>query len=307
MSAAYLAISYICNQKCSFCPCTKEEKTFKYMDFQKLKKSVYRLKNEIGITEVVLSGGEPTLHPYFLDIISYLNDMNVKVTLLTNAEKLYDKDFVEKITKRIKRSNLTVITTIHSQKEQLHEFINKSRGSFKRSINGLKNVNQVGFHTIVKHCITKENYIDLKEFFQFVDITFPKSVDMQLCSIDYCGLDEKIKNNYKVEFPQIRPYLESMFDQYIESKQNERVVYCFNIPLCSADPFYWKFFTPKAYGYEGYISPDKNGESKRAYNIDTNVGLYTTACKKCKANLLCAGTYRSAFELFGDSIVKPYI
>ena len=117
----------------------------------------------------------------------------------------------------------------------------------------------------------------------------------------------KIKNNYKVEFPQIRPYLESMFDQYIESEQNDRVVYCFNIPLCSADPFYWKFFTPKAYGYEGYISPDKSGESKRAYNVETNVGLYTTACKKCKANQLCAGTYRSAFELFGDSIVKPYL
>ena len=34
MNSAYLAISYICNQKCSFCPCTKEEKKFKYMDFQ---------------------------------------------------------------------------------------------------------------------------------------------------------------------------------------------------------------------------------------------------------------------------------
>ena len=28
MNSAYLAISYICNQKCSFCPCTKEEKIY---------------------------------------------------------------------------------------------------------------------------------------------------------------------------------------------------------------------------------------------------------------------------------------
>ena len=47
MNSAYLAISYICNQKCSFCPCTKEEKKFKYMDFQEVKDSVFRLKEEL--------------------------------------------------------------------------------------------------------------------------------------------------------------------------------------------------------------------------------------------------------------------
>lgn len=307
MNSAYFAISYICNQKCSFCPCTKEEKSFKYMDFYQLKKCVDQLKDEINITQVVLSGGEPTLHPKFLDIISYLNDLNVRVTLLTNAEKLYDIEFVKEISKRIKSNGLTVITTIHSHEEQLHEHVNDSKGSFGRSIEGLKNVDQLGFHTIVKHCITKENYMDLKEFFQFVDKTFPQSVDMQLCSIDYCGLDEKIKNDYKVEFPQIRPYLESMFDKYIESKQNNRLIYCFNMPLCSADPSYWKFFTPKSHGYEGYICPNRDGELKQSYNVESNVGLYTKACKKCKANKLCAGTYQTAFELFGDSIVKPYI
>ena len=169
------------------------------------------------------------------------------------------------------------------------------------------NVNQAGFHTIVKHCVTKENYTELKEFFQFVDNTFPQSVDMQLCSIDYCGLEEEIKNNYKLEFPRMRPYLEKMFDKYLEKGEPGRLVYCFNMPLCSADPFYWRFFTPKSYGYEGYVSPNRDGKSQRAYNVDSNVGLYTNACKKCKANQLCAGTYRTAFELFGDSIVKPYV
>ena len=101
--------------------------------------------------------------------------------------------------------------------------------------------------------------------------------------------------------------LEKMFDKYLEKGEPGRLVYCFNMPLCSADPFYWRFFTPKSYGYEGYVSPNRDGKSQRAYNVDSNVGLYTNACKKCKANQLCAGTYRTAFELFGDSIVKPYV
>ena len=199
MNSAYLAISYICNQKCSFCPCTKEEKKFKYMDFQEVKDSVFRLKEELGIMEVVLSGGEPTLHPNFFDIISYLDSMNIKITLLSNAEKLDDINFVREISNRINSNNISVITTIHSQTEELHERVNGSKGSFRKTIRGLVNVNQAGFHTIVKHCVTKENYTELKEFFQFVDNTFPQSVDMQLCSIDYCGLEEEIKNNYKLE------------------------------------------------------------------------------------------------------------
>ena len=105
----------------------------------------------------------------------------------------------------------------------------------------------------------------------------------------------------------MRPYLEKMFDKYLEKGEPGRLVYCFNMPLCSADPFYWRFFTPKSYGYEGYVSSNRDGKSQRAYNVDSNVGLYTNACKKCKANQLCAGTYRTAFELFGDSIVKPYV
>ena len=55
------------------------------MDFQEVKDSVFRLKEELGIMEVVLSGGEPTLHPNFFDIISYLDSMNIKITLLSNA------------------------------------------------------------------------------------------------------------------------------------------------------------------------------------------------------------------------------
>lgn len=306
MNSAYLAISYICNQRCSFCPCTKEEKSFRYMDFQELKNSIEKLKNELEITEVVLSGGEPTLHPNFLDIISYLNELEIKITLLTNAEKLYDRKFVDEISNRISVTNFTIITTIHSQDESAHECVNGSKGSFIRSIEGLKNVAQTGFHTIVKHCITKENYKELKEFFLFVDKKFPETVDMQLCSIDYCGLNEETKNDYKVEFPKIRPYMESMFDEYLLKEKNKRLIYCFNMPLCSADPFYWRFFTPKSQGYEGYISPNKEGESQRAYNVDSNVGLFTKVCEQCKANQLCAGTYKTAFELFGDSIVKPY-
>ena len=262
MNSAYLAISYICNQKCSFCPCTKEEKKFKYMDFQEVKDSVFRLKEELGIMEVVLSGGEPTLHPNFFDIISYLDSMNIKITLLSNAEKLDDINFVREISNRINSNNISVITTIHSQIEELHERVNGSKGSFRKTIRGLVNVNQAGFHTIVKHCVTKENYTELKEFFQFVDNTFPQSVDMQLCSIDYCGLEEEIKNNYKLEFPRMRPYLEKMFDKYLEKGEPGRLVYCFNMPLCSADPFYWRFFTPKSYGYEGYVSPNRDGKSR---------------------------------------------
>lgn len=307
MNSAYLAISYICNQNCSFCPCTKEEKKFKYMDFYELKNSVDKLKNELDIKEVVLSGGEPTLHPNFLDIIFYLSNLGMKITLLTNAEKLQDKNFVNKISKKISGVNFTVITTIHSQIEELHEQVNGVKGSFVRSMEGLKNVAQAGFHTIVKHCITRENYKDLKDFYKYIDKTFPESVDIQLCSIDYCGLDEKIKNDFKLEFPQIRPYLEDMFDEYLSNESNKRLIYCFNIPLCSADPFYWRFFTPKSHGYEGYISPNREGESIKAYNVDSNVGLFTNACNICKANQLCAGTYKTAFELFGDSIVKPYI
>ena len=78
------------------------------------------------------------------------------------------------------------------------------------------------------------------------------------------------------------------------------------MPLCSCDPYYWDFFAQKPKEYSGYSSPTSSGKSNYSHNADNNVGTFGVACKDCLAEEICAGTYKTAFQYFGDRIIKKY-
>lgn len=308
MGTAYIAISYICNQRCSFCPCSKEEKRYREAKLEELEANVNDIIAHSLIDGIVVSGGEPTLYSGFIDFIEFLCDKNLKITILSTSERFSDKGFVKKFASRIDVGQVEVLSTIHSHLSEQHEQINGTGGSFERTIYGLSNLNAEGIHTTVKHCITRENYKDLKKFYEFVDSRFAQAVDIQMCSIDYCGITPEEYSRHMLRFPELEPYFEELFDCYMERKEqgNLRHMYCINMPLCSADPFYWEFFAQKPDGYSAYASAQDSGGVSASSNVTKDVDTFGKMCKECKAESICPGTYRSAFELFGDQIIKKY-
>lgn len=309
MGTAYIAISYVCNQKCSFCPCSKEEKKYKEARLEELKANVNDMITHSLIDEIVVSGGEPTLYSCFIDFIQFLCDKNLKITILSTSERFSDKEFVKRFISHANLGQVEVISTIHSHLPEQHEQINRTYGSFERTIHGLLNLNAEGIHTTVKHCITRENYKDLKKFYEFVDNRFTQSTDIQMCSIDYCGITPNEYDKHMLRFPELYPYFEELFDYYMERKEHgsTRHMYCINMPLCSADPYYWEFFAQKPDGYSVYASTQDKGSIKASSDVNRDVDTFGKMCKKCKAEAICPGTYRTAFDLFGDQIIKRYM
>jgi sulfatase maturation enzyme AslB (radical SAM superfamily) len=221
----------------------------------------------------------------------------------------YAKEFADEFSSCASGKKLSVVTTLHSHNPEKHEMANQTNGSFNRTIQGLKNLIENEVHVTVKHCITKENYTDLPMFYQYICSTFPETADIQLCSIDYCSLDKNQAKDQMVSFLDIAESLEEMFDAYIEdlNKGSHRNLYGINLPLCSCDPYYWEFIAPRLQNYTSYASPDSNGEAVLISAVDDNVGTFFNECRDCKAKPVCSGTYKSAFENFGDKIVKKYV
>lgn len=309
MQSAYLAISYKCNQRCSFCPCSKEEAKYPFVALPELKKTAAEFVSEQNIDTIVISGGEPTIHPNFIEFLRFTTkELGLHTVVLSNGERYSDIQFIDQINEQADISRLTAITTIHSQNPDEHEAINGSKGSFKRSTNGLRNLCAIGADVIIKHCITKKNYKELEQFYLFVDEAFPPEICIQLCSIDYCGMDASEIEAHMLSFVDLQPYLEKMFDLYIANRNegSERYMYAINMPFCACDPYYWDILTPCSDTYSGYASPNSEGEAVKQKNIESNVGTLADACSHCAAAELCPGTYRTAFEYFGNRIIRPY-
>lgn len=307
MKTSYLAIGYACNQKCSFCPCSKEEAKYPFIPLVQLRAAVDEMIQKSCIEAIVISGGEPSLHPDFIPFVSYLTERDLCVNILSNAERFSDNAFIENIRRHVDTSLVNVVTTIHSQNPEEHERINGTKNSFSRTIQGLNNLLEIGAHITIKHCITAVNHKELTPFYRFIDASFPPEVDIQLCSIDYCGLGDD-KYDHMLSFPELAKYLEDMFDCYIADTQrgSARHLYAINMPLCACDPCYWELIAPKTDTYSSYASPDEVGNADLTLAVESNVGAFGVACKNCKAEPVCPGTYRTAFEYFGDKIIRAY-
>lgn len=306
---AYLAIAYVCNENCRFCPCSKKDKKIEMTtSYSEIMQSVEKFRAD-GIERIVISGGEPTLHPDLVRIIHSIQSVGNHVVLLSNSERFSNAKFFENFTNGIDSSKIEVVTTLHSQADEEHEDANQTPGSFSRTIEGLHNLCKSNITVIIKHCITKHNYKDLSNFYVFCDKNFMEDVSIQLCGIDYCGIPADNLKDEMLSFVDLKPYLENMFDLHI-SRQNDgscRNLYTINIPLCAADIFYWnyKHFMRKKIGkmYQAYKDPRNHSVS----DVDNNIAQCIGVCEQCRASAVCSGTYKSAFEAFGGAIIEPYV
>ena len=296
---SYIAIGYACNQNCKGCP-IKEKEKINFL-FGELKTKIDEIAN--GTDKVVtLSGGEPTVHPAFLDIVSYMMEKDMYVTILTNAERFSDKSFVDEFYERIKIDHIRIITTIHSSEKAVHEEQSGKPDSFAKTINGLNYLFMKGINITIKHCVSKINYTNTEEFVSFVDDTFHPSVDIQLWGLDYSGLDSENAKKLFIPFGEMQQNLELAFDKYFSIfEKNGRRLSVHNIPLCAVDPIYWNLFVkPQDIEPYGKYYDPKNS----LLDFRDDAGCYSQECNSCYVNEICMGTYKSAFEYFGDYIVK---
>lgn len=303
--SAYLAIGYLCNENCMFCPCAAESRTEKKtIPGKVIFKRLSQLAEE-GIKQVTLSGGEPTLHPAFVEIISFCQLKGIHVYILSNSEQFSSDDFMANTAGKVDWGRINVITTLHSQDAFEHEAANRTHGSWGRSVSGLLKLLELGADVTLKHCITKSNYRDLLEFYDYFDSVFPERTDFQMCGIDYCGVSENELMERGLSFPEMRENLEQMLDRHIERMEegSSRRLYCIHLPLCSCDPYYWKFLRREDSSYSGYIDPDDDS----LHIPEQNAGVDFFFCGSCRVKSVCPGTYRTVFSKFGGALVKPYI
>lgn len=298
---AYMVFGYACNQKCICCPCDKQSNLEAVIDLEKLKETVNHLC-EIGITDVTISGGEPTISPHFFQMIEYISNKGLNIHILSNGEKFSNDEFIEKFIGIVKEKkvSVTITTTFHSYIDAIHEEQNGSKGSFERSMKGLKLLDENGINIALKHCITKYNYKDLKNFIKLITTDFSPRAEIQLWGIDLCGIDKETANKYFVKFEDIKPYIEEALDYFkkINIDDRNQILSINNLPLCMCDCYYWTYYSlPQAHYYIDY--GNKNDEE-----LDLNYGTLSLECKNCPFREYCKGTYISVFEVFGDNIVK---
>lgn len=151
-----LDVNNRCNLKCKFCYTKKgsEELDLKY---------ILHLIDSLTVGKIELMGGEPLLRKDILHIIRCIKEKGLSCFLFTNATLVS-----KKMASDLKNAGLdSVIVTLSSDLESVHDSLTQVQGSWKKTVRGIKNLVGAGIKTYTHTVIISKNVDRLKEINNF--------------------------------------------------------------------------------------------------------------------------------------------
>jgi len=153
-----LKIAFGCNNMCLFCVQGKKREKHPPKDLALLRREMEQGFAEGG-RELVLTGGEPTLHRDFLDIIRAARKTGYRnIQIQSNGRMFRYLDFCRAAAEA---GATEASPALHGSRAELHDFLTGSAGAFRDTVRGIANLKKAGFKVIANTVITKPNTRDL--------------------------------------------------------------------------------------------------------------------------------------------------
>ena len=150
---ADVALTYGCNNACAHCynepgrfamPSLSLDEWFRVLD----------TLAEVGVPHVILTGGEPTLHPDLPAIIRYADTLGLIVGMNTNGRSLAHAPTMAAIAD----AGLNhVQITLETYDAAIHDAMVGAPGAFAQTVRGIENALASGVHTITNTTLTRRN------------------------------------------------------------------------------------------------------------------------------------------------------
>jgi len=297
-------ITYKCNDSCPFCiSYNKMRGMTDSLPFADFKKNLDFFIKKTNLAEVVLTGGEPTLHPEFFDILKYSKKAGVAVKIITNAIRFSDKFFLKKTKAYIieGRENKDII--FFSLNNLPSQVIHKKRQEIlKKRQEGITNLVKSGIPLSCIVTITKENKRYLSEIIDFL-IRLKKKYAFNLRNLElrmiYAGLTPSclLDSSLVSTFDEIGLSLEKALDNLKKNGVNYTL---WNIPLCYLNnPIYYKCTKVEERLKRVIIKIDVEHQYDKAEIFDWGNYLKGyTECRSCSLDKYCSGIEPVYLDLY---------
>ncbi len=184
-----LAVTFRCQNNCVHCYAGGPHSTPE-LTTQQWKQVIDKLK-EVGVFVVTFTGGEPTLRTDLPELLKYAQDTGIVTGLITNGRSLKNKEY----TQSLERAGLDFVQiTLESHKASVHDQITGKRGSWKETVQGIKNAVETQIYVTTNTTLNRQN---AEEFLDTVDFIKELGVAAFGCnSIIYSGKAVDIKDQF---------------------------------------------------------------------------------------------------------------
>jgi radical SAM protein with 4Fe4S-binding SPASM domain len=158
---AWVEITSKCNQACLHCFLGEDLNSVPHVPVDHLCKQADDLSTA-GVRQVVLSGGEPTLHPHFGKILDYFASKSFELSVLTNGSY---KRFADLMPKFIEHSVTVKIPLLGWGAS--HDRMAGLPGSFERVVTSVRACVAAGVRLQLGSTVTALNAVDIPQIRAF--------------------------------------------------------------------------------------------------------------------------------------------
>ncbi len=290
-----IKIGFNCNNMCDFCAQGSKRSIAARKSLKEIQTILAKAK-KTGVTAVVFTGGEPTLHPDLLAAVRSARKMGYEsVQVQTNGRRFAYYDYCAEL----KKAGVTEMgPSLHGSKPEIHERLTRAEGSFKEVVQGIMNCKKLGMYVLTNSVITSVNHKDLPELAKL--LIYLKADQYQFAFVHLVGSAWENRKWLTPKKTDVLPYLKKALDLGLA-----KGIPCYTeaIPFCLMK------------GYEACVAEQVMPEGPVA-DADIYIESYgdyrrdegkvkRPECRKCRWFKTCEGPWREYPELYGWSEFKP--
>jgi len=207
----WISITGLCNNNCLFCLDKGREDTH-HKDTDQLKKEIKQAYEE-GNTKLILSGGDPTIHPDVIELVRYGRKLGYgKIQIITNGRMFSSKKYTEEMVD----AGLDEVTfSIHGFSKEIHDGLTQVPGSFAQIIRGVQNVKMHDLIINTDTCITGSNYHLIPKTIRFIVEKLGIN-EVNLMTMVPQGNAWSNRDRIMCDYGKIAPYVRSVIDYCVK-------------------------------------------------------------------------------------------
>ena len=300
MERLELHLTYTCPERCGFC--SEEHRMAKYKEFPVTwarVATVLRTHASRGVKAVHFTGGEPTIHPDFVDALKLAKKLGMRTSVGTIGTMLSREDFARAALPHLDEA----LFSLHGASAAIHDACTGTTGSFERVTSAMRNAVRLkpGFGAFVNTVVSTLNVDALPDTIAFADALGAQLIVISNVTPEGGGLDRY--RELAVPLEKLAAVL-----PLVPARAKTAVLRFFGTPMCLlgshrmlSNDLHWDPRVTVEWGdapgkvvFDGIYSwaPDR----KR---------VHVKACDGCAMRTVCMGVFDRYAELWPTEALRP--
>lgn len=301
MERLELHLTYTCPERCVFC--SEEHRMRDYRPYAVTwgrVASVLRTHAARGVKNVHLTGGEPTIHPKFVETLALAKKLGMRTSVGTIGTKLSDDQFAARALPLLDEA----LFSLHAPAADLHDDLTGRKGSFDTVTAALRLCTRLKptFGAYVNTVVTQRNVHVLGDTVALADSLGARLIVVSNTTPEGGGLTHY--DDLAVPLERLAEVLPQ-----VPARARSAIVRFFGVPMC-------------VLGDRAMLSNDLHWDPRVTVEWQSRPGkvvfdgLYNWApdrkrvhvpeCAECDRKAVCMGVFDAYAQRFSTATLRPY-